>query len=149
MQEQFDIISLCTELPFEYNQLLQKYLKLSTDSDNLETVQEAIELLKSESSSLKLYVNTYAKSVHDMDPNADSVRRKMVSGANGLSRSLEKLYANLAENPQMGTAEKIAFVQSNIKPAIMDFEEGCLSQTKDILKNVIDSLQTPEESENE
>lgn len=137
------ILSSCTNLPFAYNKILEMYLKSTNSPEEMQRLQDEIKQLKKESENLIGQVNLYTELVEEIDENANQVRKRMATGTKNLLNSLNILYENVYKNSHTSRTDKVTFLQDNIKPSILRFEEECLLQTRDILNNVLKNLDIP------
>lgn len=139
---ELQIINLCTEVPTFYDDLIASYsTEQSGSTEGLEKIRNIEQRLKSATDELRQYVAEYDESNSATDPDAATVQKLMSSAVDELMQSVnqinDELNTEISQTAGSDVADRAKIIQQQVRPAMVKFEESCLLQTKDILKNVL------------
>lgn len=132
-----------------YENLVNGYVNLPSEgssTDQVEFIKQNETQLKERIEELKQYVNQYDERVSANDPDAQNIQTIMSSAVDELVQSVDKINVDLnSQLTQNGGAtsveDRIKTIQGYVRPAMARFEEFCLLETKDILKNVLQDFE--------
>lgn len=148
IDEEFDIVSLCTDIPNLFSYLMMAYANMNGENATLifQNLVPLVEKLKKKMNAIKFALPAYTEAVAETDSVAVSLQNQMISVFQQLETAIEELYAHLedaAETDNMQirpSLERVHIIQDEIKPAIVAFRKSCMAETEDILNNVIQSV---------
>ncbi|XP_065224055.1 uncharacterized protein LOC135848170 [Planococcus citri] len=142
---ELQIINLCTEVPSMYEQLVESFNgESSSPMPDPQQLQQFEDKLKAKTEELRQYVSKYDQSVSATDPDAQTMQNLMSSAVDELVQSITKInddfnteITQTSESVAAGVDKRPELMQQYVRPAMVKFEEFCLLQTKDILKNIL------------
>ena len=142
---ELQIINLCTEVPTFYDELINTYSReQSPSAEGLQRIKSIEAKLKSKTDELRQYVSEYDERISSTDPDAETIQNLMSSAVDELVQSVNKINDDLnteisqtVESSAVNVDDRAQVIQQYVRPAMVKFEESCLLQTKDILKNVL------------